>query len=214
VCFWEDDGQDDADADRVRGGPNADLSLIAGRANYLRLGVADPVCIDSVRPPRDDERIEAPGSARKAVLELEPWTIDLPPAWTAVISGDRTLVRLFFLSDAPSEIWGCRIDSRGAEVSFFHHSTTETASAYSEARMRRYIRQGKPEVASILLGGRLLTLYTWTDGIADIDTCFAQVAPGLVLEVHFARAAFEPAAEIGRGSEPTGWAIFRSFKWR
>ncbi|MDP9163351.1 MAG: hypothetical protein M3N06_04575, partial [Pseudomonadota bacterium] len=27
VCFWEDDGQGDADADVVMGGPNKDLSL-------------------------------------------------------------------------------------------------------------------------------------------------------------------------------------------
>jgi hypothetical protein len=27
VCFWEDDGQDDHDADNVRGGPNGALSL-------------------------------------------------------------------------------------------------------------------------------------------------------------------------------------------
>ncbi|MEV0490026.1 CPCC family cysteine-rich protein [Streptomyces atratus] len=27
VCFWEDDGQDDHDADRIRDGPNGRLSL-------------------------------------------------------------------------------------------------------------------------------------------------------------------------------------------
>jgi hypothetical protein len=35
VCDWEDDGQDDDDADDVRGGPNSDLSLIDSR---LRIG--------------------------------------------------------------------------------------------------------------------------------------------------------------------------------
>jgi len=34
VCFWEDDGQDDHDADEVRGGPNHTLSLKEARANY------------------------------------------------------------------------------------------------------------------------------------------------------------------------------------
>jgi hypothetical protein len=29
VCFWEDDGQDDHDADVVRGGPSYELSLTA-----------------------------------------------------------------------------------------------------------------------------------------------------------------------------------------
>tara|TARA_R110001606_G_scaffold288198_1_gene436331 strand:- start:89 stop:451 length:363 start_codon:yes stop_codon:yes gene_type:complete len=38
VCWWEDDGQDDADADEVRGSPNHDYSLTTARANYRRHG--------------------------------------------------------------------------------------------------------------------------------------------------------------------------------
>jgi hypothetical protein len=34
ICLWEDDGQDDTDADSVRGGPNGGLSLTQARANY------------------------------------------------------------------------------------------------------------------------------------------------------------------------------------
>ena len=34
VCFWEDDGQDDEDADTIRGGPNGLLSLTEARAKY------------------------------------------------------------------------------------------------------------------------------------------------------------------------------------
>jgi hypothetical protein len=56
VCWWEDDGQNDADADVVRGGPNGDLSLTDARANFRALGASDPSFTGSVRPPRDDER--------------------------------------------------------------------------------------------------------------------------------------------------------------
>jgi len=35
-CGWEDDGQGDADADEVRGGPNVGLSLTQARANWTR----------------------------------------------------------------------------------------------------------------------------------------------------------------------------------
>ena len=35
ICFWEDDGQDNDDADTVRGGPNHDYSLSEARANFL-----------------------------------------------------------------------------------------------------------------------------------------------------------------------------------
>ncbi len=38
VCYWEDDGQDDPDADEVWGGPNADLSLTQARVNFEEFG--------------------------------------------------------------------------------------------------------------------------------------------------------------------------------
>ncbi|MEU2155428.1 CPCC family cysteine-rich protein [Streptomyces sp. NPDC019396] len=34
VCFWEDDGQDEHDADEVRGGPNGSLSLSKARETF------------------------------------------------------------------------------------------------------------------------------------------------------------------------------------
>jgi hypothetical protein len=34
LCWWEDDGQGDGDADAVRGGPNRGLSLSAARDNF------------------------------------------------------------------------------------------------------------------------------------------------------------------------------------
>jgi hypothetical protein len=55
VCFWEDDGQDDHDADVVRGGPNRSLSLTDGRSNYQRCGAADPQDLPHVRPPTEEE---------------------------------------------------------------------------------------------------------------------------------------------------------------
>lgn len=56
VCFWEDDGQDDHDADVVRRGPNGLLSLTRARANYAALGACDPQFVDKVRSPTADER--------------------------------------------------------------------------------------------------------------------------------------------------------------
>jgi hypothetical protein len=55
VCFWEDDGQDDYDADVVRGGPNGLLSLAEARANYRRFGACDERSVSMVRPPRPEE---------------------------------------------------------------------------------------------------------------------------------------------------------------
>lgn len=39
LCNWEDDGQSDADADEIRGGPNADYSLSEARLNFRKYGV-------------------------------------------------------------------------------------------------------------------------------------------------------------------------------
>jgi Cysteine-rich CPCC len=55
VCFWEDDGQDDMDADVVRGGPNGGRSLTQGRLNYRRLGACDKRFVEHVRAPRPEE---------------------------------------------------------------------------------------------------------------------------------------------------------------
>ena len=38
ICLWEDDGQDDHDADVVRGGPNGGLSLTAARELWKETG--------------------------------------------------------------------------------------------------------------------------------------------------------------------------------
>ena len=55
VCFWEDDGQDDYDAEEVRGGPNASLSLQEARSNYLSFGACELRVVGMVRPPLPKE---------------------------------------------------------------------------------------------------------------------------------------------------------------
>jgi len=59
VCFWEDDGQDDYDADIVRGGPNAALSLTQTRANYRKFGACDARALAFVRSPKPEELPES-----------------------------------------------------------------------------------------------------------------------------------------------------------
>jgi len=55
VCFWEDDGQDDEDADEVRGGPNSSISLTQGRANFREFGASQRKDLPHVRKPHHDE---------------------------------------------------------------------------------------------------------------------------------------------------------------
>ena len=55
VCFWEDDGQGDHNADDAKGGPNGTLSLTEARANYRELGVCERRFVGTVRPPSPGE---------------------------------------------------------------------------------------------------------------------------------------------------------------
>jgi hypothetical protein len=55
VCFWEDDGQNDRDADAVRGGPNSMLSLTQARRNFEDFGACERSMLPNVRPPYEDE---------------------------------------------------------------------------------------------------------------------------------------------------------------
>ena len=55
VCFWEDDGQDQPDADIVLGGPNGTLSLTEARSNFQRLGAIEERLQAYVRLPMADE---------------------------------------------------------------------------------------------------------------------------------------------------------------
>lgn len=54
ICFWEDDGQDSADADEARNGPNR-VSLTAGRASYLAIGASVEKDLPHVRKPTREE---------------------------------------------------------------------------------------------------------------------------------------------------------------
>jgi Cysteine-rich CPCC/Protein of unknown function (DUF2442) len=55
VCFWHDDGQDEADTDRALGGPNR-LSLRDAQKNFQLFGAIEERFRPYVRAPLPDER--------------------------------------------------------------------------------------------------------------------------------------------------------------
>ena len=73
VCWWEDDGQDTADADLVRGGPNGRYSLTRARANARDHG-------DMYDIGQGIAVIRSPSSARRDLLHLarKMWRGDTP----------------------------------------------------------------------------------------------------------------------------------------
>jgi Cysteine-rich CPCC len=55
ICFWEDDGQDEHDANVVRGGPNGSLILTKARENFQDFGACEERHIKHVRKPLPEE---------------------------------------------------------------------------------------------------------------------------------------------------------------
>ncbi len=86
VCWWEDDGQDNHNANTVMGGPNYHLSLTRGRINYLSSGISDP--------SRDDLRkLKEPSDkymrSRTFVLSNDGRFVSEPSAqWNASIDDE------------------------------------------------------------------------------------------------------------------------------
>ena len=56
VCWWEDDGQEDADASEVRLTVNGQLSLAEARSYYAKIGAAHPRFLPYVRKAQVTER--------------------------------------------------------------------------------------------------------------------------------------------------------------
>ncbi len=88
VCWWEDDGQDNADADLVRGGPNGPYSLTRARANTRDHG-------DMYAPGTGIDAVRAPTAERLALLDLarQMWSGKLPIDETrlqSLIAAQRT----------------------------------------------------------------------------------------------------------------------------
>jgi hypothetical protein len=61
VCWWQDDGQDDTNADAVLGGPNGDYSLSKARQNVFDHG-------DMYDPGEGIAVVEAPSAARQELM--------------------------------------------------------------------------------------------------------------------------------------------------
>lgn len=57
VCWWEDDGQEDADAAEVRLTVNGALSLAEARKHFLECGAAHPRFLPYVRKPDGAEMV-------------------------------------------------------------------------------------------------------------------------------------------------------------
>ena len=49
VCFWEDDGQDEHDADEIRGGPNGVLGLRQAQDNFQKFRAMEKCFAQKVR---------------------------------------------------------------------------------------------------------------------------------------------------------------------
>src|SRR5690348_9035478 len=83
VCWWEDDGQDNHDANVVRGGPNSNVSLARARINFLTTGIFQPSRIDL---RNKQESVDSFVQQRRFTFDESTSTIAEPAlAWSTTI---------------------------------------------------------------------------------------------------------------------------------
>lgn len=83
ICWWEDDGQDNDDANVVRGGPNSIVSLTRARINFLTAGIFQPSRTDL----RDKQKsVDSHVQQRRFTFDEETSTIAEPACgWSTTI---------------------------------------------------------------------------------------------------------------------------------
>lgn len=96
LCWWEDEGQDDPDADTVAGGPNAHYRLTTARENFANyLVMYEP---DKDRRVRGRDSAEELQAKRQVIAALDALKSAEPtqhePLWQQVVLGERTLRHL------------------------------------------------------------------------------------------------------------------------
>jgi hypothetical protein len=96
LCWWEDDGTDDEDAENILGGPNLGLSLEQARSNFAQYRLK--------YTPSDDPRVGAPDppevieSKRLLIAAFDRMQVvatseELNALWRAVKQYERDLQR-------------------------------------------------------------------------------------------------------------------------
>jgi hypothetical protein len=94
LCWWEDDGQDDSDSSKTRGGPNGEFSLDEARANFRLYRL--------MYPPDRDPRFGGPDSeiavaAKRRMIEafdaMPQAGSDLGALWGEVAACSEQLQR-------------------------------------------------------------------------------------------------------------------------
>jgi hypothetical protein len=90
LCGWEDDGQDHADAGRVLGGPNYELSLITARENFARYFEKHAPGSKRFRAPTNRE-VEAKRNIMVNFDALRRGPSDKARLWKKVVQGEQIL---------------------------------------------------------------------------------------------------------------------------
>jgi hypothetical protein len=102
VCWWEDDGQDDHDADEVRGGPNELLSLSQARRNFEAIGCILRDGVGSCRPPTQDEALNRFPDTPTATV-LMPLMNEGATVWAPVAADPQGRGRYRVLGPMPDD---------------------------------------------------------------------------------------------------------------
>lgn len=102
LCGWEDDGQDEADADQVLGGPNYELSLTAARRNFKEHLEKHAPGSKRFRVPTERE-VAAKRQVMSAFDALRRGHPGKDILWKKVVEGEQVLREELHLRVRPSK---------------------------------------------------------------------------------------------------------------
>jgi hypothetical protein len=145
---------------------------------------------------------------RELGLELalpEDWTV-APGAGPGVVVGFPQQFAGWDTSEIPLSLLVQRIELEG--------SMEVTVARL----MKRRVAQGVPEGIVLSLGDRKTIAYDWTDGVAEVISCFVQANLQTAYEFQVARAAFWGAERLGNDARVPLTDLARSLlsetRWR
>jgi hypothetical protein len=149
-------------------------------------------------------------------IEMSDWSIGVPRGWTTVIGDDGSWLRLFLDADVKNEEWNLRVGGpMELSVERIDLPTPTNIVDYADARIRRHVGQGYPEVSSRDMSGREARVYTWTNGVQNIESLFVDLSDAtrlVVLRIDVLTPGNN--AELAERGRIAATRVLESLEWR
>lgn len=136
-------------------------------------------------------------------ITTDTWTLEIPDGWSLVMNHDHDCARLMYGADVDNTDAQSGVGATGSDILLrvLRLPASVSLTSFAETTMKRHVRQGEPERYSRVIGGRSAHAYSWTDGVANINTYFVEATLGIAVRIDIATAGIGPAAETAREAQ-------------